>query len=51
VGISVERVVPVAVEEGSRRRRPCLAAARRQAVAPAAPSPRALTWAWRRWDL
>jgi len=38
-----ERVLPVAVEEESRRRRPCLAVARRRAAAPAAPLPRALT--------
>ena len=38
-----ERVLPVAVEEESRRRRPCLAVARRWADAPAAPSQRALT--------
>lgn len=39
-----EPVLPVAVEEESRRRRPCPAAARRQT---AAPSPRALTRATR----
>ena len=38
-----ERVLPVAVEEESRRRRPCLAVAHRRAAAPAAPSQRALT--------
>jgi len=38
-----ERVLPVAVEEESRRRRPCLAVARRRAAVPAAPSQHALT--------
>ena len=38
-----ERVLPVAVEEESRRRRPCLAVAHRRAAASAAPSQRALT--------
>ena len=38
-----ERVLPVAVEEESRRRRPCLAVAHRRAAAPAAPSQRALS--------
>ena len=48
MGLSVaggERVLLVTVEEESRRRRPCLAVARRRAVAHVTPSQRALTHA------